>query len=92
MQNVTTFLTYNVITQNVIQLSRYEESKACSINAYVYSSVIKQMIGRVQGYQICIKGTGESHKLFGDKILSKNSPYQPTNFSYFLKRSHNVSP
>ena len=38
------------------------------------------MIGRVQGYQICIKGTGESHKLFGDKILSKNSPYQPINF------------
>ena len=45
------------------------------------------MIGRVQGYQICIKDTGESDKLFGDKILSKNSPYQPTNFSYFLSEA-----
>ena len=33
--------------------------------------------------KFAIKGTGESHKLFGDKIL-KIPRGQPTNFSYFL--------
>ena len=78
----------NFSTQNVIQVG----TRSQSTKSEVYS--INGMCAQTDywwGYRVtkfAIKGTGESHKLFGDKILKIP---QPTNkrysFSYFLSEA-----
>ena len=56
MQNVITFLTHNVITQNVIRVgtkSQSTKSEAYSKNGMCIQVYSSRLLVGVQGYQIC---------------------------------------